>query len=887
MLVERKSALQTLIELAESARRGQGRVVLVAGEAGIGKTALLEEYARALGPAFRVFWGGCEALFTPRPLGPMQDMAYALDTKLVDLFAKGVAPSLMFPALVNTLADAPSAKILIFEDVHWADHGTLDLVKYLGRRIGVLPALVVLTYRSDEVSEALRQVLGDLPSHVVARLTLAPLSAEGVAALARAAGRSSEGLHRITGGNPFFVTELLAGTAAAGQLPASIKDAVWARLSRLEPPERDLLETICVAPGTVERWLLSALAGADGERVAEACVAHGFLTQDENGAVKFRHELGRQAVLARVSKAAQKILHARFEAAIAARASLQAAAVLSNLVFHAAGAEDAARVLEYAPQAAKEAARLGAHREAAAHLATALRFVADAPPALAAQLNEDWAYEAGLALKIDDAVIAARRRAIDLWRTEGRIDKVGHNLRWLSRLHWYRGEAEQAGRYADEAVRTLESLPPGPELATAYSVRSQLHMLNDRMDEAVTWGRRAIALAGELGEADTRAHALNNVGTALLFRGRAGGREMMDESLAIALANGFHEHAARVYTNLAEYAVVFKDFALAERTIAEGIAFDTRHDLDAWTHYLVGRQAQLRMEQGRLREAETIARGVLALEQLTLVMRLPALTVLAKVRMRLGEKDAPALLQQALSQATATGEPQNIAPVRFALAEAAWLADDIAKCREQLAQLEAIGADSFDPWELGELATWRRRVGSDGALPAVEIPEPRAAELRGDAVAAADAWARLGLPYEAGLALIQAKGEDAGAAFARAVVLFEDIEARPAAARAREIARRLGFAAQLPAQRRGPYAAARAHPLGLTKRECEVLDLVAQGVGNREIATRLFRSPRTVEHHVSAVLAKLNAANRMEAMLRVRSQPWLISAVEQQAAFEK
>ncbi len=181
----------------------------------------------------------------------------------------------------------------------------------------------------------------------------------------------------------------------------------------------------------------------------------------------------------------------------------------------------------------------------------------------------------------------------------------------------------------------------------AYSARSQLHMLNDRVDEAVDWGLRAIALAEKMGEVETRVHALNNVGTALLLAGRPGGRERIEESLALALEHGFHEQAARAYTNFAEYAVVFKDFALAERILAEGIAFDTRHDLDAWTHYLVGRQAQLRIEQGRLREAETIARGVMRLERLTLVMRLPALTVLGRVRVRLGEPDGPALLEQA------------------------------------------------------------------------------------------------------------------------------------------------------------------------------------------------------------------------------------------------
>jgi ATP/maltotriose-dependent transcriptional regulator MalT len=888
MLVERDGQLRHLLELGESARRGQGRVVFLCGEAGVGKTSALEEYARRLGREFRVFWGGCEALFTPRPLGPVQDMAQALDPHIVDLFSSRVAPALMFPALVNTLDNLPGVKVLIFEDVHWADHGTLDLIKYLGRRIGALRALLVLSFRSDELIEShpLLQVLGDLPPNAVTRIDLEPLSPRAVEALAQTAGRSSAGLHQITAGNPFFVTELLAGAAKrSGDLPASIKEAVWARMSRLGPREQELLETVSIVPRPVEEWLVKALLGSDAQSVIDGCVEHGLLVQDEHHAVKFRHELARQSVQARVQRTAQKSLHERYDAAISKRG--QSGIADSQRVFHAAGAEDAARVLELAPQAAKQAARLGAHREAASHLSTALQFAAAAPPALEAQLQEDWAYEAALALRIDDAVIQARMRAVDLWRAQGRTEKVGHNLRWLSRLHWYRGEADLANRYADEAVRELEGVPPGPERAMAYSARSQLHMLNDRMDEAIEWGRRAIALAEQFGEADTRAHALNNVGTALLFSGRAGGREMLEESLSIALANGFHEHAARAYTNLSEYAVVFKDFALAERMMADGIAFDTRHDLDAWTHYLVGRQAQLRMEQGRLRDAETIARGVLGLERLTLVMRLPALTVLAKVRMRLGEKDGQSLLKQALQQALATGEPQNIVPVRFALVEACWLANDDVECLEQLSILDAMDLENFDPWELGELATWRRRLGSEGALPSFEIPAPRAAELNGDVVAAADLWDSLGLPYEAGLALVQARGPQADVAFARAVSALEAIEARPAATRARETARRLGAASELPRQRRGPYAATKRHPLGLTKRECEVLSLIAEGVSNGEIATRLFRSPRTVEHHVSAVLGKLNARNRMEAMLRVRSEPWLISAVSPSMPSEK
>jgi ATP/maltotriose-dependent transcriptional regulator MalT len=888
VLIERDEPLESLLSAARRAAAGHGSTVIVGGEAGIGKTSVLGEFAQRLGGKYRMLWGGCEALFTPRPLGPLQDMAPMLDPRVTALLDETAVPERLFPMLLNSLQEATKTTVLVFEDVHWADHATLDLVKYLGRRVSLVRTLLVLTLRSDEigVDHPLTQVLGDLPSAATTRIALQPLSPEGVVMLAQQSGRSGSDLHRITSGNPFFVTELLAGNHTMPvQVPPSIRDAVWSRFSRLAKAEREMLEAICIVPWSVERWLLRALLGAEADAAVDNCIARGMLQRDDQGAVRFRHELARQAVLDRLSPAAQQALHARVEAAMSEVPDDQANASLSRRVHHAAGADNGARVLELAPQAAAQAARLGAHQEAAAHLATALRYVAQAPPALAAQLHEDWAYEAGLALRIDDKVIEARQRAIALWREVGRLDKVGLNLRWLSRLHWYRGEAQKANDYADQAVRELESLPPGPELAMAYSTRSQLHMLHDRIDEAVDWGLRAIALAEQMGETETRVHALNNVGTALLLSGRSGGRERMEESLALALEHGFHEQAARAYTNFAEYAVIFKDFALAERILAEGIAFDTRHDLDAWTHYLVGRQAQLRMEQSRLREAETIARGVLRLDRLTLVMRLPALTVLGRVRVRLGEPDGPTLLQQALKEGLATGEPQNIAPVRLGLAEAAWLAEDFGACHEQLTELAAMRVGNFDPWELGELATWCRRSGMKmpPSLALERAAAPRAAELRGDPLAAAEEWSRLGLPYEAALALMQVAGAEAGTAVARAVRLFEEIEARPAALLARRMARRLGVSGQLPKARRGPYASARGHPLGLTRREVEILALIAQGMSNRDIARRLVRSLRTIEHHVSTLLGKLNAANRMDVMLRLRSEPWLLPAAETQS----
>ncbi|GLQ55103.1 LuxR family transcriptional regulator [Devosia nitrariae] len=802
------------------------------------------------------------------------------------LLDETAAPERLFPTLLNALQHVRGTTVLVFEDVHWADNATLDLVRYLGRRVSLLRAMLVLSLRSDEIDadHPLTQVIGDLPSSSVTRVTLEPLSADAVATLAEQSGQLADGLYRITAGNPFFVTELLSSSdIAPGRIPSSVRDAVWARLSRLTPGERELLEIMSIMPGNVEPWLIRALLGAEAEALVDQCVARGLLRRDGLGTLTFRHELARKATLDRLAPWVQRSLHAKVEAALSDVPSTHASALLSRRVHHADGAANGERVLELAPRAAEQAARLGAHREAASHLATALEYVEQAPPELAAQLYEDWAYEAGLALFVYDGIIDARHRAIAIWRQLGRPDKVGLNLRWLSRLHWRRGEGERAEDYADQAVREVESLPPGPELAMAYSTRSQLHMLHYRFDEAVEWGERAIALADLLGEIETtRVHALNNVGTALMFAGRPGGRERLEESLSLSLANELHDDAARAYTNFAECALVAKDFALAERLLSEGIAFCARHDLDSAAQYLLGRQAQFHLEQGRFREAETVAQGVMNQERLPMVMHLPALTVLGAVRTRLGEAGAVDLLNRALEEGLTTGEPQRIVPVRLALTEAAWLMDDLGAGREQLSALDAMDPSCFRPWDLGELAVWRQRCGMAGArsAPKAQLPSPRAAELAGDALAAAAEWIHLGLPYEAALCLMQVRGAEAAAALARAVAILDGIEARPAAALARKSAQRMGVAVQLPKMRRGPYAAARRHPLGLTRHEQKVLALIAEGMGNKEVARLLARSPRTIEHHVSSVLSKLNAANRMELLLRLRGEPWLLSALD-------
>ncbi len=874
MLIERDRHLSLLTALAASAGAGRGHIALLSGEAGIGKTTLIRQFKSSAPDTWRTALGGCDPLFTPRPLGPVQDMAEVLGPDVDTLVRAGADRQALFAALLNALGDGQGPFLLIWEDLHWADHATLDLLRFLGRRIALLPVLLVITFRGNETGEdhPLRKAIADLPEASCTEIALTPLTPKAVGQIARAQGLTGQWLFQATAGNPFKVSEIIAAHAGDGAAPpVSVREAVTARQARLEPAARDLLELISVIPAAVPAALVRQLAPDTAVGLIADLTAQGILQASPSGDLRFRHEIARQATLDRIPAVRRRAHHASILAALRA---LGTGAHLDQMVHHAASALDGAAVLEIAPEAAARAAASGAHREAAAHLGTALKFVDAAPPELAATLYEQWAYESGLAARIDDEVLDARRHAITLWRLLGRQDKVGENLRWLSRLHWYRGEAPDAARLADQAIRVLENMPPSAEQAMAYSLRSQLHMLNDQMDDAVAWGERALALEAQFPNPEIRAHALNNIGTALVFRGRTEGEAMLQESLKVSLANGLHEQAARAYTNLSEYAVEFRRFDLAERVLAEGIAFDTEHDLDAWTHYLSGRQALLRLKQGRLKDAETISRGVLARQDLTLVMRLPALQVLARASVRMAAPDSSAIINAAYEDALATDELQHVVPARLTLIEHAWLSGNLAAGQEHLDALLALSGADRHAWNLGERAVWARRYGRAAPDERLnDLPEPFRRELDGDLAGAAAAWDALGMPYAAALVRLQS---DTGEVLGAAVRELGAMGAQAAADFGRRRAAELGVTRALPRARRGAYTAARDHPLGLTRREQDVLALIVKGYSNREISEALSRSPRTVEHHVSSVLAKLSAANRMGVMLRVQKEPWLL-----------
>jgi predicted ATPase len=465
-LVEREFAEQKLAEALASARQGVGRTVLAYGEAGIGKTSLIEAWAQG-SQDVRWLWGGCEALYSPRPLGPLFDMATGLDEASRRLLTQEGGGAELFSAVLQQLQEPGRPTIMVIEDLHWADAATLDLVKFLARRIHRTAAVLVLTFRDDEVGEShpLRGVLGDLPPDALIRIPLAPLSQAGVAVLARRASRPAEGLFAATGGNPFFVTEAIRGEG----LPASVRDAVLARATRQPPGVRAILELSSLVPGRIEAGLVDAILAPSSAEISSA-LSSGLLVADARG-YAFRHELARIAVEQALPAPLAAALHGRLLAALQSGVVGREGVAKARLVHHAAGANNSRAVLELAPQAAEEAVTHRAHREAASLYAIALSHAGGLPPRERAVLLEQRAYRCYMTDQLDEA-ISARLSALVIWRSLGEQEQEGRTLRWLSRLSWFIGRGADAERYADEAVRLLQSVPPGRELAWALSNRA-------------------------------------------------------------------------------------------------------------------------------------------------------------------------------------------------------------------------------------------------------------------------------------------------------------------------------------------------------------------------------------------------------------------------------
>lgn len=857
-LIERAPNLDHLQSLLRDAADGHGRVVLLEGEAGAGKSSLAAAFARAVPEGTRVLSGACENFGTAEPLGPWRDIAREARWTLTRV--SGGNWISLFSEVLDLLTAERQPTLLVIEDIHWADDATLNLIRYIGRRIRNTCLLSVLTARNDDTpgQTRLRRLLADIPPAHWLRIAVPPLSKAAVLELADPKGLDGEAIFSATGGNAYFVSELVdcAGSdclppLSRDHLPTTIRDAVLARADILDEAHREALWAASTSPDAFAPELIEAICGTSARSALEACTACGLLVP-AGGLFMFRHEIARQAIEQSLPPLRRRALN---EKALAYFRQSGDASV-ARMVHHANEAQDAAAISELAPKAASEAGRLGAHRQAVRHYELALAHAGALSDAERACLYEGYAFECHLIGQMERA-IAAQTSALALYRTLGDIRHIGDNLRWLSRLSYLAGDRKGADAFGREAVEALEEAAAPAELAMAYSNLSQLGMLAGDAETAMLYGERAIALvtSDDIARPEVLCHALNNVGTAICWREPDRARQTLEEALAIALDHGFQEHAARAFTNRAWVEIQLHATAAAEDVLTRGIAYCIEHDLDTWRDYMRGELAELLTFLGRWEEAGAAAQAVVDNQNAPALSRYPSLVALATLRTRRGET-TDELLQEMTKFLENTFEFQRLSAYAALMAERAWLG--LCDRDEALAGLRQAAALCSDDAAGSMIGFWAHILGVTGLAPdTMEGDAAVIAMLKGRWQEAADIWTDRRAPYLAALALLDGDND----ALYRALTLLEALNATAVVAHVKDMIRkRNGRLAT-----RGPRASTQANAAGLTTREMDVLRLIDEGRSNAEIGARLFVSAKTIDHHISSILAKLNAKSRGQA----------------------
>jgi DNA-binding CsgD family transcriptional regulator/tetratricopeptide (TPR) repeat protein len=856
-LVEREAVLAALADHLAAAAGGHGRVVLVSGEAGVGKSAVLGRFADETGGVAEVLLGWCEPLSTPRPLGPWADVAADLGASVVaelDRPDGEVGVSRLFRAVLAALQTG-GPRVLIIEDVHWADAASLDLLRLLARRIERLPVLLVASYRDDEIGPGhpIRLLLGDFAGvSAVHRCPVEPLSARGVAELAAGRSLDADELYRVTGGNPFFVTEVLASDGH--EIPSTIGDAIAGRLAWVSAAARRVAELVAVLGSPAQVPLITSLVPAAADLLAEL-VSAGIVQPSSNG-VGFRHELARMAVLDAVPAFERSRWHAQVLNRLRTDpAYLQDVALLAH---HADAAADRDAVLEYAPAAAAQAAASGAHREAAAHYRRMLRFGEVMSPRQRAEVLERFARSSMYIAEQYPDTLDAWRKVIEIRGRLGDRLAEGDALRSLSFLLWPAGRSAEARRVGRRAVEILETLPPSRELAWAHANMCRL-LVNDQNDLAAAeeHAARAESLAERFGDPAAGWHARFHHAFGRYANGsRDDAWADMHRIARITLDAGHAELAAHMTMCMSTYATTHMEHARAAEAYAVLVSLSRDRDLRGYMLSAEMYRAIGMLQRGRWDDGVELASRLLGRPGLFPLPRVAGLTALGLIRARRGDPGAWEPLDEVLTSFEPAGLTLNVFAAR---AEAAWLEGDPARAVAEARRGLDATTEHTGPWLTGELTRWIALASDE--RPSARAAEPFMLELAGDWQGAALAWERLSCPYDAALARLSGDVP----ALLTALETFESLGARPAAgivtARLRELGVRAGT--------RGPRQDTRADPHGLTSRQREILDLVREGLTDSQIAGRLHLSAKTVNHHVGAVLGKLGVHSRAQAVRKM------------------
>lgn len=842
--LERESEAERIRTAIRSAHDSGGVMVTIEGPAGVGKSTLLRHLLDTSDRPAAL--GICDDLAIPQPLGPFVDIARehqmfateldsgtgAFRTFLIDYMTQG------FPALIA------------IEDVHWADQLTIDALAYVGRRIDRARAAVLVTFRSEvPPNSPVRRLLGQVPPDRLMRVQLEELSLAAVKRMAEGSGRDPDHLYALTGGNPFLVTELLAADDA---IPQTVADSVGARLAAMPHEAADTAELLSVTTGEVEWEIIESLLPSGSTALADLEL-NRLVVSTPNG-VGYRHELLRQVVADRLTATRKRELHRQIlDASLAHNPSP------SHLAHHAAGAGDVQILVRSSKEAVEVATEAGAHVEALRHIDNLIPHVETVTERERAEIWDMAARAYWFNQRTDDSLAAAVEAAA-LWEDLEEPGRWGASLNHASRVEWQLAHPQRANELLLQAIAVLETQPHSPQLAHAYIAQGQRLGMSSRIEEALSVLDRAVESAARtenplvLGKAYSAREPWR-----LAVGDSKGARADGDMAAEMLLQCQAQDGLSVLYGNRIAAAINTLNLEHVDDDLEVARRFAERIDSLNLDVVLAAQSGRLHLYRGEWAQAEKNAAWVLEMVEKGM-RRCTAATVIAALHGRGGEETALPYLDEAIALAETSNDIQRLGPAAAVAAELTWLGmTDGLEFVQRVWELARVSG--FKRWH-AEIAVWLRRLGQGAAYAPTGVTGPHQLELDGNFVEAAAEWSELGLPYER--ALSSAFSGD-GKLMARASREMDDLGATASRDRVRQMLREQGYTL-----RRGASRSTRSNPMGLTRRQMEVLELVAKGLTNAEIGERLFISAKTVDHHISAILTKTGTSTRTEAVRLLR-----------------
>ncbi|HEX6221301.1 MAG TPA: AAA family ATPase, partial [Acidimicrobiia bacterium] len=697
MLLEREGELGLLTDLLADVGSSGGKVVLIRGEAGIGKSSLVGGFLSSAADIAHIHIGYCDDLQTPQPLGPLWDISRsepALRKALQSRDRQAVLESFF-----DLTAGSLRPTVVVIEDTQWSDEATRDVIKYVGRRMARANGLLLLTHRIGEVDRdhPLRGVIGDLPPQNVARIELEGLSRSGVSELVADSGLDPDRVLSATNGNPFLVTEL--ASFGDGEVPASVRDSVVSRIGKLSSTARDMLRVMSVIPDRISGEDIPRLTGGSDDDLAEG--ERLGLLEIDGDLVSFRHELIRRAVESSLTISESVAIHRGL------LETLPDGTDPSRLVHHAQGANDIDRLVVHAPEAALAAAEVGSNREAAAQFRALEPHLSLLEPHRRADILSRWALIEHYLERVESIEILDR--AIELYREAGSVEALARALVLGVEVNRTHGRSGTAREYALEAIRLLEPGEPSHRLAHALATYSWLLIRSGEIDQAEAAADRAIGVAERTGAELALISALGVKGTLVYVRGEPGGLDIMEQLQQRARLGGYRYEEVLAQLRMAEVALEIRDidrasdFSIRAKSTAGG------YELPILETQATLVRAEALLWAGAWSEAEDLATETIGRHS-TADVRLAA--ILGVIRTRTGRGSAVEYLEQAWSLAVESGEIDHLLGSAAAIAERMWVVDTPDSALfEQFRDLIDRGIRFEYPWPAGSLALWMWKSG--------------------------------------------------------------------------------------------------------------------------------------------------------------------------------